>query len=117
MTTETNRPGAPRFEALELALEIIVSLRAVVSAVRRHDARLAAQIVAAGSSIAANLSEGNRRVGRDRLHLFRIAAGSADETRTHLRVAVAWGFVRSPQVEPAMALIDRELGMIWALTH
>jgi four helix bundle protein len=96
MTTKTNRPGAPRFEALELALEIIVSLREVVAAVRRHDARLANQIVAAASSIAANLSEGNRRVGRDRLHLFRIAAGSADETRTHLRVALAWGFVRGP---------------------
>ena len=85
MTTNTGRHGASRFDALELAIECIGSLRGLVQVVRRQDAKLARQIVAAASSVAANIAEGNRRRGADRLHFFRIAAGSADETRTHLR--------------------------------
>jgi four helix bundle protein len=75
------------------------------------------QIVASASSVAANLAEGHRRTGRDRLHLFRIAAGSADETRAHLRVALAWGWVSEAQVRPALRLLDRQLALIWGLTH
>ena len=117
MTTEMNRPGARQLVALEVAIEIVASLRGVVAAMRRHDAQQAQQIVRAASSIAANVGEGSRRQGKDRLHFFRIAAGSAEETRVHLRVAVAWGWITSPQVDAAMALIDRELRLLWGLTH
>ena len=85
--------------------------------VRRHNAKVADQIVDAASSSAANLAEGNRRVGRDRLHFFRIAAGSADETRAHLRVALAWGWVANNDVERTLQLLDRQLALIWGLTH
>ena len=105
------------FQALEVALEIVASLRYVVCTIRRHDVKLAQQTVASASSIAANLAEGNRRSGRDRASFFRIAAGSADETRTHLRVAMAWGFLQLSDTETAMQLIDRELAMLWRLTH
>ena len=117
MTTETKRPGAHQFVALEVALQIVVALREAVGVVRRHDVDLAKQIVRSASSIAANVGEGRRRVGRDRLHFFRIAAGSAEETGVHLRVALAWGWLRADQVEPAFALIDRELALLWGLTH
>ena len=117
MTTETKRTGAQPFVAYEVALEVIADLRDVVRVIRAHDAKLSQQIVAAASSVAANLAEGNRRVGRDRLHLFRIAAGSAAETRAHLRVALAWGWVEGGEVEPAFKLLDRELGLLWGLTH
>ena len=60
---------------------------------------------------------GNRRTGRDRLHLFRIAAGSADETETHQRVAEAWGDVARPQTEAALQLADRELAILYRLAH
>jgi four helix bundle protein len=63
------------------------------------------------------LAEGNRRKGKDRVHFFLIAAGSADETRAHLLVADAWGWVRSGSIQRALQLIDRELGLIWGLTH
>jgi len=86
MTTETNRPGAQPFAALENALEIVDSLREVV-------------------------------VGKDRLHFFRIAAGSAEETRVHLRVAVAWGWLDESDVETSMALVDRQLRLLWGLTR
>src|SRR5262245_21203634 len=40
---------------------------------------------AAAGSVPLNLAEGNLRLGADRLHPFRIAAGSAAELRTALR--------------------------------
>jgi four helix bundle protein len=98
-------------------LELIRSLRGPVRKIRRHKARLAAQLEDAASSVAANVAEGNRRVGRDRLHLFRIAAGSADEARTHLRVAEAWGYVDLADIEAALRLADRELAMLSRLTR
>ena len=117
MTTETKRTAAQPFVAFEIALEVIGSLRDVVGLIRMHDAKVAQQIVTSASSIAANVAEANRRVGRDRLHLFRIAAGSAAETRAHLRVALAWGWIEPKRVERAFELLDRELGLLWGLTH
>src|SRR5437867_4473413 len=112
MTTQPKTPGVRDFIAFEISLQIIESLRETVARIRQHDAHVAQQIVRSASSISANLAEGNRRQGRDRLHLFRIAAGSADETRAHLRVALAWGWLSTPEVEPAFELIDRELAIL-----
>ena len=116
MTTEPKRPGLREFDAFEVAIEIIGALKGVVVVIRAHDAECARQIVRAASSIAANVAEGNRRVGKDRLHFFRIAAGSADEVRAHLRVARAWGWI-DRQAEQALGLLDRELAMLYRLTH
>ena len=116
MTTETKRHGLGKFEAFEVAIEIIGALKGVVMVIRQHDADLARQVVRAASSVAANVAEGNRRLGKDRLHMFRIAAGSADEVRAHLRVARAWGFI-DRQAEQALGLLDRELAMLYRLTH
>ena len=117
MTTETKRPGLDTFQAFEVAIEIIGALRAVVVVIRQYDAELARQVVRAANSIAANVAEGSRRVGKDRLHFFRIAAGSAEETWAHLQVALARGYLESPAVEAASKLIDRQLGLLWGLTH
>ena len=117
MNTNTNRHGASQFDAFEVALEVVASLRAVVARIRRQEVSLANQIVRSASSVCANVAEGNRRQGKDRLHLIRIAAGSAEETRAHLRVALAWGWIETGDVEPAMQLLDRELAMLWRLTH
>jgi len=117
MTTETNRPEAHTFVAFEVALEIIRSLRDIVPVIRKRNAKLAGQIEESASSVAANLAEGNRRRGKDRTHFFLIAAGSADETRAHLRVAEAWGWLRGPDIQSTLNLIDRELRLIWGLTR
>jgi four helix bundle protein len=117
MTTEMNQPGASRFIALERSLQIIESLRGVIEPIRRRDVDLAQQIQRSAASIAANLSEGRRRQGGDRLHLFRIAAGSAEETRTHLRVAVAWGWIRQRDIDRPLDLIDQVVAITWRLTH
>jgi len=119
MTTETKHPGAHKFVALELAIEIVAGLRDVVDVTRKRDrdTDLARQILRSASSIAANVGEGNRRVGKDRAHFFRIAAGSAEETRVHLRVAVAWGWLGESDVEQSMTLLDRQLRLLWGLTR
>src|SRR5689334_16798498 len=118
MTTENIKHGTQAgkpFIAFEVSLKIISSLRGVVGEIRRHDAKLAQQIVASASSVAANLAEGNKRLGRDKTHLFSIAAGSANETRAHLRVAQAWGWVRPVDIELTLRLLDQELAMLWRL--
>ena len=114
MTTETKRHG--EFLAFEVAIRTIEAMREVVALVRRKDVELAKQMVSAAGSVAANVAEGNRRVGRDRLHLFRVAAGSADEVIAHLRVARAWGWI-DLQAEQALGLLDRELAMLYRLTR
>jgi len=66
-------------------------------------------------SVALNLNEGNRRIGKDRLHLFRIAAGSAAEIQAGLDVADAFGLATGNSEEPRV-LADRLLAILWRLT-
>jgi four helix bundle protein len=105
------------FEALELSIQAVAAMRAPVEKLRTRNAGLYKQILQAGSSIAMNLSEGRRRIGQDRLHHFRIAASSAEESHTGLRVAVAWGQLELREVQPALELLDRVLRMLWRLTR
>ena len=103
--------------AENVSLEIIESLRGVVARVQTGDGDLARQIRRAASSIALNVSEGERRRGKDRLHCFRIAAGSAKEVQTALKVASAWGYVDDRDIAPTLTLLDRELGLLWGLSE
>jgi four helix bundle protein len=64
-----------------------------------------------------NVSEGNRRKGKDRLHLFRVAAGSADEVVACLRVAEAFGYLGADATARTLGFCDRVLAMLWRLTH
>jgi hypothetical protein len=67
--------------------------------------------------VALCLDEGRRRAGKDRTHLFRVAAGSAAEVRSGLRLAVAWGYLGGAELGTAFELLDRELAICWRLTH
>ena len=106
-----------RFHVLELALSIIRSLRKLLFGVRKCDGKLANQIRDAANSFVLNIAEGNRRQGRDRLHLWNIAAGSADEVRVALRAAVSWGYLRERDVAGVLARLDHLLAILWKLTH
>ena len=117
MTTTHHKHSADRFVALDVSLQLIRSLRRPVEQLRRHDASLAKQLREAASSVAANLGEGRRRVGKDRTHFFRIAAGSADETRVHLLVAEAWGWLTHEDIRASLALTDRVLRLTYGLTR
>ena len=91
------------------------ALRPVLGELLKSDRSLADQLRRAASSVVLNIAEGNRRTGKDRLHFFRIAAGSAAEARAALEVARAWGMVGAAPV--AEAELDRVLAMLWRLTH
>jgi four helix bundle protein len=83
----------------------------------RRDKDLARQLRRAASSVALNLSEGRKRVGRDRLHLWRIADGSNEECRACLLVAEAWGHLADSDTAEALARCDKLAAMCWRLTH
>ena len=51
------------------------------------------------------------------MKFFRIAAGSAEELRAHLRVAQAWGYLERAQIEAVLGLIDRQPRLLWGLTR
>jgi len=102
-----------KFVALEIARQLIHSLRPIVEQIARRDSSLAEQLRESGSSILLNIAEGNRRSGRDRLHHFRIAAGSAAESDGALDVGAAWGYVVESELLEARSLIDRQLGLLW----
>ena len=108
---------ANRFEAYEVALEIIRELREVLVAIKRSDRDLEKQGRRAAASVALNLKEGSRRLGRDRTHHFAIAAGSAHELLGVLEVSEAFGYLRADAVRALRELLDRELAMTWRLTH
>ena len=99
------------------ALEAAGLALALVSRVPAPLRCLAEQVVRCASSVAANLSEGHGRRGRDRLHLWRIAYASAKEVDTHLRLLNAAGAVDGARVEDALDLFDQVRAMTWRLLH
>ena len=105
------------FHVYDSALGLVSALRPVLEQLKREDRAFADQLRRAASSVALNIAEGNQRSGKDRLHSFRIAAGSAAEVRAALEVAQAWRLIEASRaVEPA-AELDRVLAMLWRLTH
>ena len=105
------------FQALDLALDLIRSLRPAAQRLRSRDAALCRQLRSAASSVALNLGEGSGRLGQDRRHHFSIALGSALEVRTILRVALAWGDVDPVLTREPLALLERVLAMLWRLAR
>src|SRR6185503_20435674 len=73
-----------QWHVYETAIQLIQALRPVVAKLATQDPKLSNQIRGAASSVTANLNEGRRRTGKDRMQLWRVAHGSADEIRGHL---------------------------------
>ncbi len=104
-------------EVLEVSLEMIGALRAPVARLRQADRDLADQLRRAASSVALNIAEGAGRVGKDRPHHYRVAAGSNLEVAAGLRVALAWGDLEAAEVQAALDLGRRVGAMLWRMTH
>ena len=64
-----------------------------------------------------NLAEGAGRNGRDRLHHWRIAYGSALETGSALNLLAGTPGIDHGQVATAIELFDRVRAMTWRLMH
>jgi four helix bundle protein len=101
--------------ALSVARELLVSLREPIACIEKRDRDLASQMRRAGASITLNMREGAERRGKDREHLWRVAAGSAAEVDEALHVALAWGYVPGELIEPAQSLASRVLALLWRL--
>jgi len=78
---------------------------------------IANQIIRSASSVPANLAEGAGRTGRDRLHHWRIAYGSAKEVDIHLRLLLGAGAIDSTRAETSLDLFDDVRAMTWRLLH
>jgi four helix bundle protein len=96
------------FEADEVALELAAALGPVITAVAQRDSSLRSQLRRAVASVALCLAEGARRTGKDRLHLYRVAAGSAAEVRAALALVRAWSFAAPARLAAAEALKEVE---------
>jgi four helix bundle protein len=105
------------FQVLELSFELVEELRPLVSRIRAVDRGLADQLMRAASSIALNIAESRGSdPGNRRARLF-TSAGSADESRAALRLAVCWRHIHAMDAERANVLLDRLVAMLWKLTH
>jgi four helix bundle protein len=105
------------FDALEVAIQLCAGLRPLMAILKQHDPDLEKQTRRAANGVALQLAESRHRVGRDRLHLGRIAEGSTDEVTNALRLAEAWGYLDAESLEHPYELLDRLRAMCWRLTH
>jgi four helix bundle protein len=106
-----------RFDLHDVVLTLIAELRPLVEKLRHRDRDQALQLKKAANSILANIGEGSRRQGRDRLQHWTIAAGSAGEVRVQIEAAIAWGDLDPALPKNALDLLDRALAMLWRMTH
>ena len=107
--------GLTGFHVLDVAVAFIELMPPVIEAVHGLDRSLADQVKRGSESIVLNVAEGRRRTGKDRLHCFRIASGSAEEVRAALRVARVWRYVSPEVLDKPLGLLDRVLAMLWRL--
>jgi four helix bundle protein len=99
----------------KIIIELIQHLAPILPQIERRDRDLGNQLRRAATSIGLNFAEGTQRDGRDRAYHYKVAGGSAAESRMALRLAVAWGYVAN---QPAAdQLLDRVIAMLWRLTH
>ncbi len=115
MQAKPSPSSCHRFHALGVAIDAVEVLRPVVARIRVADRDLGEQLRRALSSIALNIAEGNRSQGGHRVARFSTAAGSTAESRTALRLAVAWGHVCAGDILPGEELLDRVAAMLHRL--
>ena len=105
------------FDALDKANEAAIIAISLVMRVPAPLKSIADQVIRSASSVPANLAEGRGRSGRDRLHHWRIAYGSAREVDTHLRLLIGTGSLESLRADVALQLFDDVRAITWRLLH
>jgi four helix bundle protein len=64
-----------------------------------------------------NIGEAQYSDAGNRRSRFYTAAGSANETRSALRLATAWGYLAPDQIERSGQLLDEVMAMLWRLSR
>ena len=105
------------FNALDKAIKAAGLAISLVMRVPAPLKSLADQVIRSASSVPANIAEGAGRSGRDRMHHYRIAYGSAKEVDTHLRLLVGAGAINASKADSAIHLFDDVRAMTWRLLH
>ena len=100
-------------KALEAAGDAIMLVMRVPAPLKS----IADQVVRSASSVPANLAEGHGRIGRDRLHFWRIAYASAKEVDSHLRLLAQAGVVNGTKTEKVLSTFDEVRAMTWQLLN
>jgi len=93
-------------ESIALAMKVPAPLRSIAD-----------QVIRSANSVAANLAEGQGRIGRDRMHFWRIAYASAREVDSHLQLLAQAGAVDSRLAAQALATFDEVRAMTWRLLN
>ena len=97
-------------EAAGIAITLVMRVPAPLKSI-------ADQVIRSASSVPANLAEGHGRVGRDRLHFWRIAYASAKEVDSHLRLLTRAGVINGTKADRALETFDEVRAMTWRLLH
>ena len=105
------------FQAHDLARDAAILVLRLVRPAPPAVRALTDQTVRAVTSVPLNLAEGVGRNGRDRLHHWRIAYGSALEARTARELLVATASVDGEAAATADAQLDRVAAIAWRLVH
>lgn len=103
------------FDCLDVATEALILVGPIVQRIERRDRALADQMKRAMDSVVSNISEGAGNIGKRRAEAYRYALGSALEMSSHLKVALAWGYL--DDISAPLTLLERVRAMLWRLTH
>jgi four helix bundle protein len=101
----------------EVAYEVIAELRPLLPRIKRADRSLAEQLLRAANSMVLNIGEAQYSDPGNARSRFYTAAGSANETRSALRLATSWGHISAEQVERSHKLLDEVMAMLWCLSR
>jgi four helix bundle protein len=93
-------------ESIALAMKVPTPLKSIAD-----------QVIRAANSVAANLAEGQGRIGRDRTHFWRIAYASAREVDSHIQLLARAGVVDSRRAAKVIATFDEVRAMTWRLMN
>ncbi|MEN8162981.1 MAG: four helix bundle protein [Acidobacteriota bacterium] len=115
--TMSNALPSNSLDVIPIALEAAGNAIGLVIRVPAPLKSIADQVIRSASSVPANLSEGHGRKGRDRMHHWRIAFGSAKEVDCHLRLLVHAGAIDTVKARKTLDLFDRVRAMTWRLLH
>ena len=105
------------FFAYDVSISLVRAVRPPLEVLTRRDPSLADQLRRAVASVPLNVAEGNRRSGKDRGHLFRVALGSAGEVQACLEVAEAFGYLAPDGIALALQTEDRAQRLLRGLTR